>query len=70
MSSKQAITRTVAKLDSGLTIKQDEILQALVTGMNQTDAAEFVGVSREYVCRLCQMDHFLKEIDKLRTPEQ
>ena len=47
-----------------LTAKQEEILQALVTGMNQTEAAKFVGVSREYVCRLCQKDHFLREIDK------
>ncbi len=64
MKRKQEVTPTVSKSDSSLTIKQEEILQALVTGMNQTDAAQFVGVSREYVCRLCQKDHFLKEIDK------
>ena len=64
MKRKQEITPTVSKADSSLTTKQEEILQALVTGMNQTEAAHFVGVSREYVCRLCQKDHFLKEVDK------
>ena len=50
--------------DPILTVKQEEILKALVTGMNQTEAAKHVGVSREYVCRLCQKGHFLQEIDK------
>jgi hypothetical protein len=47
-----------------LTDKQEQILQALVTGMNQTESAEAVGVSREYVCRLCHQDHFLTELDR------
>jgi len=67
MNGKQLISRAVANSDSGLTTKQEEILQALVTGMNQTDAAQYVGVSREYVCRLCQKDHFLQEVDKRVT---
>jgi hypothetical protein len=64
MRSKQSVAQNQPDSTPGLTPKQEEILQALVTGMNQTDAAEFVGVSREYVCRLCQKDHFLREIDK------
>jgi hypothetical protein len=47
-----------------LTSKQKAILQALVTGMTQADAARIVGVSREYVCRLCKEDHFVQEIGR------
>ena len=53
---------SVAKQDR-LTSKQEAVLQALVTGMNQTQAAKSAGVTREYVCRLCQKDHFLAEIE-------
>ena len=64
MENKHSVSKNQSDLTPKLTSKQEEILQALVTGMNQTDAAEFVGVSREYVCRLCQKDHFLREIDR------
>jgi hypothetical protein len=47
-----------------LTSKQEVILQALVTGVTQADAARIAGVSREYVCRLCKEDHFVTEISR------
>ena len=64
MNRKQPITRPHVASDLELTPKQQDILSALVTGMNQTESAKHVGVSREYVCRLCQQDHFLREIDR------
>lgn len=64
MKRKSQVSKSVALSNPSLTEKQELVLQALVTGMNQTDAAKHVGVSREYVCRLCQKDHFLGEVDK------
>jgi phage terminase small subunit len=64
MKNNQSVSQFKTNSNPDLTPKQEEILQALVTGMNQTDAAKRVGVSREYVCRLCQQDHFLHEIDR------
>jgi hypothetical protein len=64
MNRKSPVSNSVGLSNPSLTEKQELVLQALVTGMNQTDAAKHVGVSREYVCRLCQKDHFLGEVDK------
>jgi hypothetical protein len=64
MKIKRTAPQGISPRKTHLTSKQDTILQALVTGMNQTDAAKHVGVSREYVCRLCQKDHFLTEINR------
>ena len=44
--------------------KQIKIIDCLVTGKNQTETAKIVGVSREYVNRLCRQDHILREIDR------
>jgi hypothetical protein len=63
MQSEKILAPKKSKVETALTEKQLEIVECLVTGMNQTEAAKFVGVSREYVCRLCQQDHFLQEID-------
>ena len=51
-----------------LTVRQSRIIDAVVTGMNQSQAAEHVDVSREYVCRLLKKDHILAEV--LRRTEK